>query len=209
MNFSNVTNPTPLCKNLWTIILIKLHPKDIIVFVLQVNKELKHFLGSKLDWTNYFIKKWYPEFHRISLIWWSNLYVEHNYPEYTKIMATKHPFAKFWRLVREEHECEFGMPEYGTCDNPEQLAVKFPKYGGVVHFMKVHRDRVNELRSGWRWHKWGAYFGDHKIDQIEYLNEANGEDGRPLINLQYVFYRHKICGITYKYLNGSCQRVDK
>jgi len=89
-------------------------------------------------------------------------------------------------------EMEEGLEEedfrwkYGVCDSPEQLASKYPKYDGIVWMTVVRREEQCE-QGGWRWRKWGEYVGNHTIDQVEYLSECNGDDGRPLIDEQYLF----------------------
>jgi hypothetical protein len=62
-------------------------------------------------------------------------------------------------------------PPYGICDYEEQFYKKYPKFSGY----------------DWRWHKWGDYIGDYDLSGIEYLYEANGKNGRPLIDIQYFF----------------------
>lgn len=77
------------------------------------------------------------------------------------------------------------MPAYGVCDSPLQLAQKFPDFTGNVWFCEILRK--NQQDGGWRWHKWGDYVGEYDLSNIEYLSEANGEDGAPLIDVQYLF----------------------
>lgn len=207
-----ITNPTVLCKNIWTLILLKLESKDIIKMVLTISQEFKYFLGLKIDWTYAFIKPRYPDFHRASLIWATNSYIRINCPEYA-CLVTRSPFTQFRKLVREDHEQEFGMPCFGTCDSPEQLAVRFPKYQGRVHFSKYVREHVkrSKLHSGIRASKWGDYCGEHKddIDRIEYLNEANGKEGRPLINVIYTFDRRPRQFLEcYQFKDGVATRIE-
>jgi hypothetical protein len=202
----HISNPTVLCKNIWTLILLKLESKDIVKMVLTISQEFKRFLALKIDWTYTFIKPRYADFHRASLIWYTNGYIRINCPEYARLV-NQSPFTQFWALVREDHEQEFGMPAFGTCDSPEQLAVRFPKYKGRVYFSKYVREDVkrSKLRTNIRPSKWGDYCGDHEddIDRIEYLNEANGKEGRPLINVIYTFDRRPRQFIeSYKFKDG-------
>jgi hypothetical protein len=75
---------------------------------------------------------------------------------------------------------------FGVCDSPEQLARKFPKFVGTVWLALVRR--INQpSEDGWRWLKWGEYVGEYDISNVEYLSECDGKDGRPLIDVQYVF----------------------
>ena len=93
---------------------------------------------------------------------------------------------------------------YGTCDSPEQLAVRYPKYEGYVLFNIVYRSQQPEevIRyshggiycAGWGWRKWGDYCGNFDIDgnyYPRYLCEANGTNGYPKIDIQYVFLCYK------------------
>lgn len=76
--------------------------------------------------------------------------------------------------------------DFGVCDSPEQLASAFPEYKGKVWMTVVKRDDKYEV-GGWRWRKWGPYIGEHDLYQVEYLNECDGEEGRPLIDEQWLF----------------------
>ncbi len=207
-----ITNPTALCKNIWTLILLKLESKDILKVVLTLSKELHRFLAFKINWTYTFIKPRYADFHRASLIWDTNSYIRINCPEYA-YLVNRSPFTQFWKLVREDHEQEFGMPCFGTCDSPEQLAKRFPKYRGKVHFIMFARENVkkSKIRKGFRWHKYGEYCGDREadMDRIEYLNEANGKQGRPLINVIYTFDRRPRQSLeSYQFKDGVATRIE-
>jgi hypothetical protein len=66
---------------------------------------------------------------------------------------------------------------YGVCDSLEQLKAKCPELSDpsrrfVVTLTEVRKDeQPND--GGWRWHKWGEYIGDHKIEH-EYLADEEG-----------------------------------
>lgn len=47
--------------------------------------------------------------------------------------------------------------------------------------------QAGKIGKGWRWHKWGQYIGQHKLDGLEFLSDANGEEGRPRIDEQWLF----------------------
>lgn len=68
---------------------------------------------------------------------------------------------------------------YGVCDSLEQLKAKcsdlFDPYRKfVVTLTEVKKDE-QPMTGGWRWHKWGEYIGDHKV-QHEYLADEEGID---------------------------------
>lgn len=92
----------------------------------------------------------------------------------------------------EEEDEEF--PTSGVCDSPSQLSLAFPNFKGRVKFHCIKRE--NEPPSGgWRWHKWGDYYGKHDLSRVEYLFQADGRklswssDGAraPLIDEQWYF----------------------
>lgn len=85
-----------------------------------------------------------------------------------------------------ENEAIEKPPSYGVCDSVEQFASKYPHFEGIVNFTPVYREKQRAYGS-WRWHKWGPYIGIHDIYDIEYLYEADGKEGRPLINEQWLF----------------------
>ena len=74
---------------------------------------------------------------------------------------------------------------YGVCDNYEQVLKKYPfiestdkKYVLVLSpIFKKHQPE----NGGWRWHKWGEYFGTHDIKH-EYLYDEEG--------IEHVFVFH-------------------
>lgn len=101
---------------------------------------------------------------------------------------------------------------YGTCDYPEQLAEKYPRFKGVKYFTRFSRAEEPE-RYGWRWHRRGVYIGNYDIRHIEYIFEADGVDGRPLIDHQYVFDEgtgyidQPLIPIRFNG-DGTCSRVE-
>jgi hypothetical protein len=68
---------------------------------------------------------------------------------------------------------DYNIPGYGVCDSVEQwkeayydiLKSSYRKY--VIAFVEIYRED-EPPRDGWRWHKWGPYIGNYKI-QYEYL----------------------------------------
>lgn len=81
-------------------------------------------------------------------------------------------------------------PSFGVCDSPKQMAellsaggYKLPQ---VYHMHAIMRKEQSPY-GGFRWHKHGPYVGKHDISDMEYLYEADGEDGRPRIDEQWVF----------------------
>ncbi len=90
---------------------------------------------------------------------------------------------------------EHGLKEIedGVCDSPEQLATKFPDFNGIVWITVVRRkDQTGD--HGWRWQKWGKYVGVYSVDEmhngewVEYLSDCDGENGKQLIDEQYIFH---------------------
>ena len=96
-------------------------------------------------------------------------------------------------------------PSYGVVDYPEQLGERFPKFNGVMYFFEVRREEQPYGWGGWRWRKWGPYLGKHLIHGMEYLSEADGTYGRPLIDVQWCFSRDKdnLCKIPYYFGDGK------
>lgn len=94
---------------------------------------------------------------------------------------------------KEDEEQEKQFPESGVCDSPSQLARDYPDFKGRVKFHCIKRED-EPASGGWRWHKWGNYYGKHDIN-VEYLYEADGrklgwsDDGEcaPLIDEQWYF----------------------
>lgn len=74
-------------------------------------------------------------------------------------------------------------PPYGTCDDPDQFYQKYSNFNGIVDFKCFER----KIWPDWRWHKHGEYIGNIDHHGLEYLGEANGENGKPLIDVQYSF----------------------
>lgn len=97
-------------------------------------------------------------------------------------------------------------PSYGVCDSVEQFVKKFPDFEGEYYFGPVFRQNQETRYGGWRWHKWGPYIGEHDISGIEYIYEADGENGNPLIDVQFCFtdnHTHSFGIQYYKY------KIDK
>lgn len=67
------------------------------------------------------------------------------------------------------------IPSYGVCDSIDQFFEKFGAaidahpLGHAVGFTEVRR-ADQPLKGGWRWHKWGEYFGT-KEPKYEYLHD--------------------------------------
>jgi hypothetical protein len=106
------------------------------------------------------------------------------------------------------------IPEYGVCDTPTQLARRFPDFSGVLWMLPIYRadqdsewdDDIGCFLRGWRWRKWGPYVGEFDqvhYDEIEYLEEADGTNGYPPIDVQWVFSNRKP-----GYMEDRRQRVE-
>ena len=72
---------------------------------------------------------------------------------------------------------DLSVGPYGVCDSLEQLKAKCselsdPSRRFVVILTEVRKDE-QPSDGGWRWHKWGVYIGDHKIEH-EYLADEVG-----------------------------------
>ena len=67
-------------------------------------------------------------------------------------------------------------PDYGVCDNVEQIKSHYPELVEsdrrfvVVMTPIIHAE---ETEQDWRWHKWGPYIGNHE-PQHEYLFDEVG-----------------------------------
>lgn len=77
-------------------------------------------------------------------------------------------------------------PDCGVCDSEMQFWSKYPNFIGRVDINPIYRSE-QPSSYGWRWHKWGPYIGNYNIRGIEYLYEANGMNGKPKIDVQYIF----------------------
>lgn len=79
--------------------------------------------------------------------------------------------------------------EYGVVDNATQIIenCKIPE-DAVVLMVPVFKNK-DEPFSGWRWHKWGAYYGIQN-HQCEYLNDEDD------VEMIYCFSIHVLteCG---------------
>ena len=74
------------------------------------------------------------------------------------------------------------LNSYGVVDSPEQFYNKFEELlqkdsrKFVVFFNHVQKDNTNKWKGGgWRWHKWGPYYGNGK-PECEYLDNEDGFD---------------------------------
>lgn len=202
----SIAHLTFIGRHIWNIILRKLHPKDITKLTMCINKELKVFLTHNTDWTA-LIKLHYTGYCYAEEQDIKSHYRRLNYSEYDRALDQRRPFVKFFLLTKEKHEQEFGMPCYGVCDSPEQLAAKYPKYRGRVYFRTANRESQPKER-GWRFHKYGPYVGKHNLIGIEYLREANGKHGKPLIDETWMFHRHDKCGICYTFRASAAPKLD-
>lgn len=177
-----------LPKDILMIIMTMIGNKDAVVLTVCVNKRLKKYLCLTVDWWALIERDfwWHMRDHEIF-----SKYTPHRPPlNIREIIRCKTPIGKYYLLSKEKHECKFGMPEFGTCDSLEQLLEKFPKYRGPLEFSSVHRS-AQPKRNGWRWHKWGEYCGELRCgNDPEYLYDANGKRGNPLIDVTYVFARY-------------------
>lgn len=63
------------------------------------------------------------------------------------------------------------FPEYGVCDDVDQIFQKFPKLETCQLKIFVLTEIVKkENCADWRWEKWGPYIGN-KISKAEYLKD--------------------------------------
>jgi hypothetical protein len=103
-------------------------------------------------------------------------------------------------------------PEYGVVDYPEQLGFRFPNFVGSKEFFPVYRKEQPYGLGGWRWHKWGPYLGTYNIRGMEYLSYADGNEGRPKIDVQWCFSDDRTClGAKYEtvYFGNPGSRTKK
>lgn len=204
--------------DVWTLILRRLPPKDAILFVMTVNQSLQSYLREKVKWQQLIMRDFsdYLRVEKYCQQYYSGCMAI--YPQYRKVFKQRNPFAKYWMLLRDKNEDEFGMPSYGTCDSPQQLAETFPTYSGKVYLSAVYRASQPRI-WGWRWHKWGGYYGKLRPKskfgdafEPEYLADANGKNGNPCIDVTYVFNRHKTeYGGYDKYVfhNGTAWKIEQ
>lgn len=179
-----------LPRDILGLILLKLDPKDIVVLTFCISKKLKKHLCLSVNW-NPLIEK----FH------W-RCYTDHK-NDHRCLIPEKYKAYQFYLLTKEDHEEQFGMPSYGVCDSPEQLARRFPEYKGTVYMEEMRRED-QPARGGWRWREWGEYVGDldpQPEHYVEYLYDADGEDGCPCIDSQWIFNRYSSnYGMYTKYI---------
>jgi hypothetical protein len=87
---------------------------------------------------------------------------------------------------KEKEKEKEKISDFGVCDSPEQFAKKYPEFQGPLYLTPVYRNKQPRY-EGWRWHKWGPYVGVFNISKMEYLHEANGLNGNPQIDIQWLF----------------------
>lgn len=98
----------------------------------------------------------------------------HNYDKHR-------PIARLFESALENKEpFEEIVWDYGVCDSPQQFLEKFQEYLDnldlklVVMFSPIPKDPSNRGQGGgWRWHKWGEYYGTG-IPTCEYLDDEDG-----------------------------------
>lgn len=80
------------------------------------------------------------------------------------ILSPQFPEANDKQVASFEHDERTHLNEYGVVDYPEQLLEKFPfikesprKF--CVSFVEIRRED-EPLADGWRYSKWGTYYGD-------------------------------------------------
>lgn len=84
--------------------------------------------------------------------------------------------SHFMRGYDQYPELE-SVESFGVCDSWEQLKEKCkelhdPDRRFVVTLTEIRREDEPD-EGGWRWHKWGPYIGNHKIE-CEYLKDEVG-----------------------------------
>lgn len=87
---------------------------------------------------------------------------------------------EFEKKYNEIFDEETGYPEtYGVCDDFSQVVSKWPSLitDDLEHFITFQEIRKEDQpeSGGWRWHKWGAYIGEHEPTQ-EYLYDEEDID---------------------------------
>jgi hypothetical protein len=75
----------------------------------------------------------------------------------------------------------------GVCDSPEQWAQENSDFSGQVWFVPVLRCE-QPLKDGWSWPYDHRYIGKFKLGSMTHLVEADGTNGNPKIDVQYVFW---------------------
>lgn len=75
--------------------------------------------------------------------------------------------------------------EYGVCDNASQILDNFDIADDSVVLMTPIFKEHQPDHGGWRWHKWGHYYGVQN-PQCEYLFDE------PDIEMVYVFHIHTL-----------------
>ena len=78
---------------------------------------------------------------------------------------------------------------YGVCDNPSQILLKYPELQSdskqyVVLMIPMYKHE-QPSDGGWGWHKWGDYIGNQN-PQCEYLYDE------PEIDLVFVYHIYEV-----------------
>ena len=85
---------------------------------------------------------------------------------------------------------------YGVVDSIEQLQdlikpiIECPDRNFVVSLCRVDREHQYE-EGGWRWHKWGPYYGNHE-PKHEYLYDEVDANGVGIIDTVIIFHVYEI-----------------
>lgn len=103
-----------------------------------------------------------------------------NFEHMSSEKLDRYPDLEFIKAKSSDEEDVYGLSCYGVCDTPYDF---FERFGDdleksdrkfVVSFTEIKRlDQPAE--GGWRWHKWGPYYGAHE-PQYEYLHDEKGID---------------------------------
>lgn len=181
--------------------------KTMLLFIMCVNPNLRLHFRAKTNWESIMQMRYSLEY-RIRLEY-HNCWLSDSLRSDRYYIDAPSWFIAFYRVTRERHECEFGMPERGSCDSPEQLARRFPRFKGTVGLQLEERcsDRIRK-KSGFRWRKFGEYVGEmlsKDVTDWKYINECDGRKGRPLVDETWSFVRciNERYGNSYWIENGE------
>ena len=175
-----------------TLILKLLHNKDVIVFSVCLSRGIQK-LCKNVNWL-LLIDSHHVYFSNKCKNVEKNMYTQNRismdaqYQKAYKFYKSR-TWGAYYLVAKEKHEQKFGMSINGICDSPEQLARRFPKFKGYVYLGDIRR-KDQPKKKGFRAHKWGTNYSDIK-NQPEYLYDANGKNGNPLIDEIWIFYRFK------------------
>lgn len=92
---------------------------------------------------------------------------------------------EWFREMVRRYQDETYPSDYGVVDYPAQVVEMFPlviedERPLIITFGEVRKDHQSDW-GGWRWHKWGTYYGVHE-PQCEYLYDE------PDIDAVWVFH---------------------